>query len=247
MQSLNKVPTGIEGLDELLNGGFLPRRVILVIGGPGTGKTILATQFLVNGITRYGENGVFISLDESKPQFYHEMSQFGWDLEKFEKENKFLFIDATPIRTIPGAIKIGEITVGRRDFSLLSLIEIIKRNVKQINAKRLALDSLATLAFQYFNSFERRIAILDLIEALIETGTTCIVTNEMKMMGIERTIQPEEYLAQGVIILQSLQVGKNLVRVIQIEKMRGISHDTQLRPYKITDKGIEVYPKETVF
>jgi KaiC/GvpD/RAD55 family RecA-like ATPase len=247
MLSLNKVPTGIPGLDELLGGGFVPGRVIFVIGGPGTGKTILSTQFIVNGIMRYGESGVFISLDEGKPQFYYEMSQFGWDLEKFEKEKKFLFVDATPIRTVPGTIKIGELTIGRREFSLLSLIEVIKRNVKQINAKRLTLDSLAPLIFQYSDPFERRGAILDLIEALIETGATCIVTNELEMGGIERRIQPEEYLAQGVIILQSLQIGKNLVRALRIEKMRGSAVDTQLRPYSITDKGIEVYPKETVF
>lgn len=247
MSLKNRVPTGIPGLDELLGGGLIPGRVVLVIGGPGTGKTILSTQFIVNGIMHYGENGLFISLDESKPQFYYEMSQFGWDLEKFEKEKKFLFVDASPIRTIPGVVKLGQLTIGRREFSLLSLIEVIKRNAKQINAKRLALDSLAPLVFQYSDPFEMRGAVLDLIEALNETGATCIITNEMKMASLERVIQPEEYLAQGVIILQSLQVGKTMVRTIQIEKMRGAAVDTQLRPYKITERGIEVYPKETVF
>ncbi|MEM2897112.1 MAG: ATPase domain-containing protein [Candidatus Bathyarchaeia archaeon] len=247
MQSSVRVPTGIQGLDELLSGGLVPGRVLLVIGGPGTGKTILSTQFIVNGIARYNENGLFISLDESKPQFYYEMSQFGWNLEKLEKENKFLFVDASPIRTVPGIVKLGELTIGKREFSLLSLIEIIRKNVEKIGARRLALDSLASLAFQHADPFEVRTAVLDLIEALIETGVTCIITNEMKIASLRRVIQPEEYLAQGVIILQSLKVGKDLIRAIQVEKMRGSAIDTQLRPYKITERGIEVYPKETVF
>jgi circadian clock protein KaiC len=90
-----KIATGISGLDELVGGGFPEGRVILVIGGPGTGKTIMCGQFLYKGIYENQENGVFVSLDESKDHFYSEMQKFGWDFRKAEEERKFAFIDAT--------------------------------------------------------------------------------------------------------------------------------------------------------
>jgi len=81
-----KIATGISGLDELVGGGIPEGRVILVIGGPGTGKTILCSQFLYKGINEKQENGVFVSLDESKDHFYSEMQKFGWDFRKLEEE-----------------------------------------------------------------------------------------------------------------------------------------------------------------
>jgi circadian clock protein KaiC len=83
---IEKVKTRIAGLDELLDGGFPKGRVISIIGSPGTGKTILSTQFIMNGILDYGENGLYISLDERKQHYIEEMGSFGWDLEKLEKE-----------------------------------------------------------------------------------------------------------------------------------------------------------------
>lgn len=241
-----KVSTGVPGLDEILGGGLPAGRVILILGGPGTGKTILATQFIVDGLNR-GEGGVFVSLDEAKFHYYSEMSKFGWDLEKYERDKMFSFLDASPIRHLPGEVKVGKLTIGRRDFSMLSLIEGIKSAVKDVSAKRLAVDPLASLIFQYPDAVERRTALLDLIEALVGLGTTTILTSELSSMGLEREIQLEEYIAHGVILLQTFHVGRSMSRAIQIEKMREASIDHQPRPYRITEKGIEVFPKESVF
>ena len=84
------VLTGIPGLDELIDGGIPEGRVILVVGGPGTGKTLFASQFLYNGIIEHNENGIFVSLDEAKNHFYPEMSKFGWDFQEAEDNGKFL-------------------------------------------------------------------------------------------------------------------------------------------------------------
>ncbi|HID17885.1 TPA: hypothetical protein EYP26_06315, partial [Candidatus Bathyarchaeota archaeon] len=157
-----RAPTGIRGLDELLGGGIPKGRVVLILGGPGTGKTILSTQFLVNGIEMYGENGLFVSLDESKPHYYSEMAKFGWDLAKYEQEKRFAFVDASPIRHLPGEVKVGKLTIGRREFSMLSLLEAIKTGAKAVNAQRIAVDPIASLIFQFPNPVERRTAILDL-------------------------------------------------------------------------------------
>jgi len=221
--------------------------VVLIVGGPGTGKTIMCAQFLVNGIKKYNENGVLVTLDESKPHIYREMTKFGWDLATLEKEKKLSFVDASPIRHVPGEVKVGKLTIGKREFSMVSLIEGIQRSAEMVKAKRIAVDPIASLIFQYPDMIQRRTAFLDLLEALVNTRATCLLTTELRAVGFERSVQLEEYLAHGVIILQTLHVGKFLTRILQVEKMRETPIDTQPRPYKITETGIEVYPKESVF
>jgi len=252
LSRIARTPTGIPGFDEMLNGGFPKGRVVLVVGGPGSGKTILATQFLVNGIKNYGENGLFVSLDENKTHFYREMMTFGWNLEELEKQRKLMFLDASPIRHIPGEVKIGKLTIGKREFSMISLIESMKSSTQTMDAKRIVIDPIASLVFQYPDVVQRRTAILDLIEALLGTGATSILTLELRAAGVisaglERSVQLEEYLAHGVIVLQTIQVGRSLVRAVQVEKMRETPIDTQPRPYKIGESGIEVFPRESVF
>lgn len=247
MALTDRTLTGIPGLDELLHGGIPRGRVVLIVGGPGTGKTILCAQFLVNGIQKHGENGVLVSLDESKSHVYSEMAKFGWNLAELETEKKLAFVDASPIRRLPGEVKIGKLTLGKREFSMMSLIEGIQRAVEMVKAKRVAVDPIASLLFQYPDIIQRRTAILDLVETLVNTEATCLLTTELRAVGLERSVQLEEYLAHGVIILQTLQVGKFLTRILQIEKMRETPIDTQPRPYKITESGIEVYSKESIF
>jgi len=247
VSTTNKTPTGIAGLDEVLAGGIPRGRVVLISGGPGTGKTILSTQFLINGIKTYNENAVFVSLEESKQHYYSEMAKFGWNLTQFEKENKFAFVDASPIRSIPGEVKIGKMTIGKREFSMLSLIEGLKAAVKATEAQRIVIDPIASLVFQYPDVVERRNALLDLIEALVGMGGTSIMNTELRASGMEREGQLEEYLAHGVILMQTLQIGRSTVRVLQVEKMRETPIDMQPHPYKISETGIEVFAKESVF
>src|SRR5438105_15368108 len=84
------------------------------------------------------------------------------------------------------------------------------------------------------------------MEALADTGATCLITTELRRPGFERSIDYEEYLAHGVILLQQLQVGKSLLRVMQLEKIRKTPVENEPRPYRITDTGIEVLPRESV-
>ncbi len=249
MPLVDRTPSGIPGLDEILSGGFPRGRVILIVGGPGTGKTILTSQFLANGIKMYGENGAFVSLDETKSHYFREMAQMGWKFEELEKAKRFAFINASPLRHMPGEVKIGRQTIGRKDFSILSLIEGIKTHCELINAKRIVVDPITSLIFQYPEVTERRTATLDLVDALVKTGTTCLLTTELRAFGsnVDRAVQLEEYLAHGVIILSNAKVGKTYNRVLQVEKMRETPIDMQPRPYKISTNGIEVFPKETIF
>lgn len=246
MSKTEKVQTGIPGLDEMLYGGLPKGRVILLVGGPGTGKTIFATQFLMHGIKELGENGIFVSLDESENHYITEMNSFGWDMEILEKEKKWCFIDASPIKE-ESKSETGKITVGNKDFTMSNLIEEIQKKAKKINAQRIIVDPITSLVFHYPESIKRRAAVLKLIEALTKTNATSMLTTELKTSGLERSIVLEEYLSHGVFILQTLHIGKESTRAFRIEKMRGTPIDPKIRPYRITENGIEIYPQEGVF
>jgi KaiC/GvpD/RAD55 family RecA-like ATPase len=110
--------------------------------------------------------------------------------------------------------------------------------------KRIAIDSISDLVFRFPEVEQRRPVILDLVEALQSTGSTCVMTSEVTSTGTERTLQPEEYLAEGVIQLKTLQKGG---RSIQVLKMRGSKIDIKPRPYVISEKGIEVLATEEIY
>lgn len=240
---LNKVRTGVSGLDEMLNGGLPSGRSILVCGGPGSGKTIFGLQFLLNGV-KEDENGLFVSLDESIDHIKEDAAGFGWDLEKLEEQHKLTLVDASPIRTIPGEVAIGGIRIGKRDFSMMSLMDIIKSRAQKMKAKRVVVDGITNLIIQYPQIFEQRMAVLDLLEAVSSLGSTNIFTGENRATTLSREVSPEEFLCHGVVVFHVFRENGQLVRAVQIEKMRGMAHDQQIRPYRITNKGIRVYNQE---
>ena len=222
---LNVVKTGIPGLDDLISDGFPEGRVILVVGGPGTGKTILASQFLYKGLADYNENGIYISLDESKKHFFAEMEALGWNFKKAEEEKKFIFIDATKMsRSALSRGKIfGEQTSLRgKKLPIDKLIEELEYRIHEINAKRVTVDTLATLFQRFPDPIERRTAIVDLFESLSELEITTILTVELPHIDHGRAVAIEEYLAHGVIILRTLFSQGVTSRALQVEKMRGI-------------------------
>jgi KaiC/GvpD/RAD55 family RecA-like ATPase len=245
------VPTGVEGLDELVSGGLPRGRVILVLGGPGAGKTILASQFLYKGIFQYGENGIFVSLDEGKNHFYSEMLKFGWDFKKAEEEGKFLFIDATRLTRVAmlkeKMMKEETSSLRGKELQIDRLVEELQEKIQQIGAKRVVLDTLASLFYRFLDSIERRTAGVDLIEALSDINVTTIVTTELSYLGLERNLMDEEFLVHGVIMMQTLFSGGSTTRALQIEKMRGANINPNLVPYTIDRNGIEVFPAMSVF
>ena len=245
------VPTGVEGLDELVSGGLPRGRVILVLGGPGAGKTILASQFLYKGIFQYGENGIFVSLDEGKNHFYSEMLKFGWDFKKAEEEGKFLFIDATRLTRVAmlkeKMMKEETSSLRGKELQIDRLVEELQEKIQQIGAKRVVLDTLASLFYRFLDPIERRTAGVDLIEALSDINVTTIVTTELSYLGLERNLMDEEFLVHGVIMMQTLFSGGSTTRALQIEKMRGANINPNLVPYTIDRNGIEVFPAMSVF
>jgi len=246
-----KIPSGVSGLDELIGGGFPEARVVLVVGGPGSGKTIMCSQFLYKGIHENKENGVFVSLDESKRHYYSEMKNFGWDFEKAEREGKFAYVDATRLSRVA---MLKETLYKQESYSLRGkalpidkLIEDIQAKIQQVSAKRVVVDTLAALTYRFPDPVERRTTIVDLIESLADLGTTSLVTTELGHLGLERSALEEEFLVHGVIMLQTLFSGGTTTRAMQVEKMREAKVNPSLVPYSIDKNGIEVFPNMPLF
>jgi KaiC/GvpD/RAD55 family RecA-like ATPase len=245
------VATGIQGLDELIGGGIPKGRVILTIGGPGTGKTIFASQFLYKGLKDHKENGIFVSLDEAKDHFYREMQQFGWDFRKAEEERKFAFIEATRLSRVS---MLKEELYKEESKSLQGprlpidrLIEELQNKIQSVKAERVVVDTLAALFYRIPDPVERRTAIVDLIESMSDMPVTSIITTELGHLSLKRSAVEEEYLVHGVIMMQTLFQGGTTTRAIQVEKMRGAKVNPNLVPYSIDRNGIEVYPNMPLF
>jgi KaiC/GvpD/RAD55 family RecA-like ATPase len=240
--------TGVKGMDELLEGKGLPRGyTIFVLGGPGCGKTTLGLQFLHEGIKQFDENGVYITLDEDISYVKANARRLGLNLETLENENKLALIDASPIRKVPSQIVLGDYRIGKKEFTLASLMDMVMTHVKRVNAKRLVVDPLVSLTLQFQTGVERRGAVLDLMQATAATGCTTLLISELSDSAIDRKYQFEEFLAQGVIIMRKVPRAGGVTLVMQVEKMRGLSHDDQPRPYKIETGGVTVYPKEKIY
>ena len=135
----DRVASGIEGLDELIEGGFERNSVILICGDAGTGKTTFALQFLYNGIMKYNEPGIFITFEESKNSLYKHVSNYGWNFEDLEKKNKFAVVEYRP-HQIAELLREGGGAV--RDV------------IESIKAKRIAVDSLTSYSMLFKTPYE---------------------------------------------------------------------------------------------
>jgi len=239
--------TGIPGVDKILGNQGIPRgHSILVSGGPGSGKTTFSMQFLYTGITEHDETGLYITLDEEPEDIRKNMSGLGWDLEKFEKEKKLLFINVSPVR-MTTTEKSGLLQLGMKEFKLVKLLEAIKEGIKEINAKRIVIDPITIFTLQYPEEIDRIYAMRDLLADFRKNGCTNLLISELKGTGMDREHQFEEYLVQGVILLRTVIKDGKLSRMFQVEKMRRLAVDNQPHPYDLTDSGIEVYPDLVVF
>jgi KaiC/GvpD/RAD55 family RecA-like ATPase len=246
---LDRVPTGIKGLDELLGGGFPEGRCILLAGSPGAGKTTFALQYLYHG-SMMGETGLYVTLDEHPDFIKRNVTSYNWDIDGMEKKGKLLFVDASGLRRN----RQRDDKFASRDYSTLEdfvdfpeLLRTVTKLIEGESVQRIALDPVTSLMLRYDEELKKRRATVAFFDALSDSGCTSVVTSELKTSLMDRRFQVEEFLSHGVILLHTLLHQGNVVRAVQIEKMRGISHDTQIRPYQFGTTGIEVFPRDKVF
>lgn len=236
---VERVKTGIFGLDDLLEGGFPKGRTILVSGTCGTGKSILGMQFAYCGAVEYGEPSIFVTTDERPELFSEDMLRFGWDVKKAEQGGKFALFDVT-------ATHIGVPSTSMYSMSQVStdserLISRLAQLCGEMKAKRVVIDSLASLGLQMKDDAEIRRAILKINYSLSKAGATTILTSEIpnSAPGCFSKHGVEEYAVDGVVVL-SYNVEQEFPRTLFIRKMRGTRHSEHIHPIDITAKGISV-------
>ncbi|MCI4462547.1 MAG: KaiC domain-containing protein [Thermogladius sp.] len=238
---VERVKTGIPGFDEILHGGIPKRNVVLLSGGPGTGKTIMASQFLWNGL-QMGEPGIYVALEEHPVQVRINMKQFGWDVKQYEQQGVFAVVDAFT-GGIGEAAK-REKYVVKDPTDVNELVDVLRAAIKDINAMRVAIDSVSTLYLT--KPSVARSVLMALKKVLSGTGTTSILVSQVSVTERGFGGPGVEHAADGIVRLDLDEVEGELVRSIIVWKMRGTSHSLKRHPFDITDKGIVIYPDKVV-
>ena len=226
-----RISTGIKGLDKLTEGGFEKNSAVLVMGGGGCGKSIFATQFLVEGITD-GETRIYISFEERKNRFYDHMSKFGWDLNKLESQGRFIFLKYSPER-------IAKIVKERS--------KEIEKAIQEVEAKRIVIDSLSAYTALFDTEAEKRRMLVALFDMIEEWGCTAVVVAEEDQDPDKHHSTVMGFMADAIILLYNQREPKGLrFRAIEVYKMRGTRHESKICSMRITEKGMVVFPDTIV-
>lgn len=237
---VEKVATGIPGFDFIADGGLPKGRTALVAGSAGSGKTILATQFLAEGIRRHCEPGVFITFEEQPNDIRRNMMSFGWNIAQWEAEGSWVFVDASPEPSLEMTI------VGDYDFG--ALLARIEHAVRVVAAKRVVLDSIGAVFSQFESSSRIRHELFRIASALREMGVTTVLTAERRdEYGAIASNGVEEFVADNVIILRNVLEDEKRRRTIEILKFRGTTHHKGEYPFTVmASDGIIVIPLSAI-
>lgn len=239
-----RVPTGIAGFDELCGGGLLRNRTYLVSGAAGTGKTIFGLQYIYNGITKYGENGIYIATEERPEQIRENVKMFGWDFEALEEEGKLAIVDACSTKIgIPSHEKYVDV----RPFDMRSMMDQIIAIQDEIDAKRAVVDGSTSIGFYFQDPAKIRVELLKLSTTLEILGLTSIMTCEIVDENLLSRFGVETFVTEGTILMYYKRTNNVRVRSIEVFKMRGSDHSNNIHPYEITPNGIVVHPHEEVY
>jgi circadian clock protein KaiC len=227
---MDRVQTGIKGLDEMLFGGFLPQSANLIEGAPGTGKTTIGMQFIYNGITQYGEPGLIITFEEFPQQYYHDAAAFGWDFQKLEKEGKLKVIMTSP-----------EVT--RLDVE--SVGGMIETSVAQMGARRVLIDSISHFERLTQDPVELRALQYSFINGLKREGLTSLFTRESPALLGEAAEGDSDiaFVVDSYILLRYVEIESTIRKALLVLKMRGSEHAKDIRQFEVTDHGVEVHSK----
>jgi len=231
-----RISTGIPGLDEMLKGGLIPGRAYLVKGEPGLGKTTMSIHFLMAGV-RNGENVLYVTLEEPLDMIKNDMSKFGFDLN----DPHFHGIDATPVGKKTHIFE----GVHYEEFaeSFQKLMRALEERIREKNIRRIAIDPITMIRLTTKDELEYRRQFLELLKIFTKYNVTVLITSSI----LSSYPDVEDYLTSGVIELRRYGVGGKTIRGIQILKLRGSDFDEEVRPYRFTERGIEVYSSERLY
>lgn len=214
---VERVKTGISGLDKLIQGGFVKGSSVLISGETGAGKTLFCLQYLLEGL-KNNEPGVYITLEESAEEIKKDALVFGWDFEKYEKKGIFKIIEKNVF-----------------EDTNLEFFEI-----DELKAKRVVIDSISLLSLIIEDKASMRNKLRVLIKSLKERDITVLLTSEIVGEGLSR-LGVEEFLADGVIVLRFTPIGTEAGRSLFVRKMRRTKHSEDIHPIEIRKQGIKVF------
>lgn len=222
--------SGIPGLDEALNKGLRKTSSTIIAGSPGSGKSIFALQFLIEGAKK-GESGLYITTDETIEAIREYSKTIGMDIEEYERTGMIYIIEQRPSR-------------GR-----IMTIEAPIKLIQEKKIKRAVLDSLSLFEYVYTSSKEEfRKGVLEFLEDMKTQNVTLIATSERDASSIDNFMyKAEDFLFEGMIVLLKIRKASVFERGIYIEKMRGQHHMLNIYPFKIENTGMRVYTGEMVF
>jgi KaiC/GvpD/RAD55 family RecA-like ATPase len=224
---MNRIKTGVPGLDKILHGGIPEKQLMLLTGTSGTGKTILCNQFIWSGAKKFGQNGIYLSFEEPAEFIIENMKQFGWDMKALEDEGKISYIRYDPYR-------------------VEDAFDILESAIREIDAKRVVIDSISALGLHVRDKSELRRMIYHLSVILRKLDCTSIITSEI-VHGSEPRLSRygvEEFVADGVVVFYYERIESVFNRSVQVWKLRGSTHSEKLHPYEIKSTGISVMAED---
>jgi circadian clock protein KaiC len=231
-RTLNKVRTGVSGLDEITEGGLPAGRPTLICGSAGCGKTVLAMEFLVRGAREFNEPGLFLSLEENNAQIFQNFWSLGFDLDSLVETKK---------------LKISHIDLGQGKiiesgaFTLEGLLIRVEQGIAEVGARRVVLDSMETIFSALANTQNLRNEVGRLLQWLRDKQVTVVVTAERGKEELSK-YGFQEYVSDCVLLLDhriSSQVSKRRLRIV---KYRGSRHSADEFPFLIGCAGLSVLP-----
>ncbi len=219
-----KVSTGIEGLDKMLKGGIPDDDVILISGTTGTGKTTFGIHFIYNGLN-CGENGLILSMEERPSKIIRNSRMFGLSLAPYLDKKMLEIMYISPVYYQPDEIAL-----------------VLKRKIKENNIKRILFDGIENLETSIPDSIERKNYITILLDMFSSIGVTTAITSEISELfgSVKLTHEALSCAVDNIILLRHVEIDGKIHGVLSILKSRGIEHDTEIREYELTDKGINV-------
>lgn len=235
-----RVSTGIAGLDRMMGGGYPKESIVMISGGPGSGKTISSLQYTIAAVGR-GEPVVVVNLDEPMVNKKRNCRAFGWDFDKTEKDNLLISLDFQLMSTVDGIVEPRNRLTG---VTALSLEYEIIEAVNKINAKHIVIDPLNSLMINARGVAEIRYLVHKLFETIRQLHCSALVTYE----GVFKpdSFYSEMFLSDGVLSMNKDVLNFQTIKTIRVDKMRGIDFDDQPRRYTVSNNSIMVFDTESV-